>query len=106
MTISPKRDRELMQMAVDLSKESRAEKDGRINPFVGAVIVTPNGEIISTGFRGQYTPGHHAEQEALVGIREDVVAGAVVYSTVEPCTFRGTQTPCCLRLLDRQISEV
>ena len=47
-----------------------------------------------------------AEQEALVGIREDVVAGAVVYSTLEPCTLRGNQTPCCLRLLDRNVSEV
>jgi len=106
MTINGDKDKELMRMAVDLSKGSRAEDDGRIHPAVGAVIAHPNGEIISTGFRGQYTPGNHAEQEALVGIREDVVAGAVVYSTLEPCTFRGRQTPCCLRLIDRSVSEV
>jgi pyrimidine deaminase RibD-like protein len=41
-----------------------------------------------------------------LGFREDVVAGAVVYSTLEPCTFRGKQTPCCLRLVDRSVSEV
>lgn len=95
-----------MRKAVELSKGSRAEDDGRIHPKVGAVIAHPNGEIISTGFRGQYIRGNHAEQEALVGIREDVVAGAVVYSTLEPCTFRGKQTPCCLRLIDRAVSEV
>lgn len=106
MTINGDRDKELMRKAVDLSKGSRAEDDGRIHPKVGAVIAHPNGEIISTGFRGQYTRGNHAEQEALVGIREDVVAGAVVYSTLEPCTFRGKQTPCCLRLIDRAVSEV
>jgi pyrimidine deaminase RibD-like protein len=100
------RDEQLMRMAVELSKHSQTEKDGRIHPMVGAVIAHPNGEIISTGFRGQYTPGNHAEQEALVGIREDVVGGAVVYSTLEPCTFRGKQTPCCLRLIDRSVSEV
>lgn len=74
--------------------------------MVGAVIAHPNGEVISSGFRGQYVPGHHAEQEALIGINEDVVAGAVVYSTLEPCTRRGTQTPCCLRLIDGSVSEV
>jgi diaminohydroxyphosphoribosylaminopyrimidine deaminase/5-amino-6-(5-phosphoribosylamino)uracil reductase len=100
------KDEKLMRMAVDLSKRSRAENDQRVHPMVGAVIAHPNGEIISTGFRGQYTPGNHAEQEALVGIREEVVAGAVVYSTLEPCTFRGKQTPCCLRLMDRSVSEV
>jgi pyrimidine deaminase RibD-like protein len=99
-------DEQLMRMAVELSKRSRAENDGRVHPKVGAVIAHRNGEIISTGFRGQYTPGNHAEQEALVGIPEDVVAGSVVYSTLEPCTFRGKQTPCCLRLIDRSVSEV
>jgi pyrimidine deaminase RibD-like protein len=106
MTINGDKDELLMRMAVDLSKHSLAEDDERIHPKVGAIIVHPNGEIISTGFRGQRTRGNHAEQEALVGIREDVVAGAVVYSTLEPCTSRGKQTPCCLRLIDRGVSEV
>ena len=93
--ITPERDEELMRMAVDLSKQSRPENDGRIHPFVGAVIAHQNGKIISTGFRGQHTAGNHAEQEALVGIRDDVVADAIVYSTLEPYTLRGKQTPCC-----------
>jgi pyrimidine deaminase RibD-like protein len=100
------KDEPLMRMAVELSKRSRAENDGRVHPMVGAVIVHQSGEVISSGYRGQYTAGNHAEQEALIGIREDVVAGAVVYSTLEPCTFRGKQTPCCLRLIDRSVSEV
>jgi pyrimidine deaminase RibD-like protein len=104
--IDRNRDEELMRRAVGLSKQSRAEDDGRTHPLVGAVIAHPNGEIISTGYRGQYTPGNHAEQEALVGIKDDLVAGAVVYSTLEPCTFRGKQTPCCLRLIDRSVSEI
>ena len=29
-----------------------------------------------------------------------------MYSTLEPCTFRGKQTPCCLRLIDRGVSEI
>jgi pyrimidine deaminase RibD-like protein len=104
--ISRDRDRELMKLAVDLSRESKAENDGRIHPRVGAVIVNQDGVIISSGYRGRYTPGNHAEQEALVEIPDDVIKGAVVYSTLEPCTFRGKQTPCCLRLIDKNISEV
>lgn len=104
--ISPDRNRELMRLAVDLSKKSKAESDGRIHPFVGAVIVNPNGVVISSGYRGRHTPGNHAEQEALVGIKDDVVKGEVVYSTLEPCTFRGKQTPCCLRLIDKKVSQV
>src|SRR5262245_44367792 len=79
--ISRERDRELMRLAVDLSKKSKAENDGRVHPFVGTVIVNPDGVIISSGYRGQHTPGNHGEQEALVGIRDDVVKGAV---TVQP----------------------
>jgi pyrimidine deaminase RibD-like protein len=105
--ITPERDQELMQMAVDLAHRSRAEDDDRAHPKVGAVIAHPHsGEIISTGFRGQYTAGFHAEQEALIDVPDDVVRGAVVYSTLEPCTLRGKQMPCCQRLLDKGISEV
>ena|SRR5437773_1205297 len=100
------RDRELMKLALGLSKRSRAEDDGRIHPFVGAVIAHPNGSIISGGYRGRYTPGNHAEQEALIDIDEDVTAGTMVYTTLEPCTFRAKQMPCCHRLLDRRVSEV
>jgi len=104
--ISEARDMELMRTAVDLSKQSRAEDDGRIHPKVGVVIAHQNGEVISTGYRGRYVPGNHAEQEALIGINEDLVAESVVYSTLEPCTLRGKQTPCCLRLIDRNVAEV
>lgn len=104
--ISRERDRELMTLAVDLSKKSRAEDDDRVHPLVGAVIVNQVGAPISSGFRGQHTPGHHAEQEALIGVPDDAVKGAVVYTTLEPCTSRGKQTPCCLRLIDKGVSEV
>jgi pyrimidine deaminase RibD-like protein len=105
--MEPKRDRELMERTVDLSRKSISETDGRNHPLVGAVIATSEGHIIAEGFRGQSTPGNHAEQEALLTVnRNDVVSGAVVYSTLEPCTVRGKQEPCCSRLLERSIAEV
>jgi pyrimidine deaminase RibD-like protein len=99
-------DRKHMQRAVELARSSRAEEDKRIHPLVGAVIVHPSGKEISFGFRGMKTRGNHAEQEALIGIRDDALDGAIVYSTLEPCTFRGKQMPCCHRLLNRGIKEV
>jgi pyrimidine deaminase RibD-like protein len=99
-------DRSSMELAVALSRKSVSEDDGRIHPYVGAVVAHPNGEQISTGYRGQYRPGNHAEQEAIHGIDPSVVSGSTVYSTLEPCTFRGNQTPCCLRLIDRGVAEV
>jgi hypothetical protein len=54
--------------------------------FLAARSINPDGVVISSGYRGQHTPGNHGEQEALVGIRDDVVKGAIVYSTLEPCT--------------------
>jgi deoxycytidylate deaminase len=45
-------DRELMKLAVELSRHSLNERDGRVHPFVGAAIVTPTGRVISSGYRG------------------------------------------------------
>jgi pyrimidine deaminase RibD-like protein len=104
--MTPEQDRAFMAMALHLSTKSVSEDDGRIHPFVGAVIAHPDGHLISSGYRGQHTPGNHAEQEALVGITESVVRGSIVYSTLEPCTSRGRQTPCCLRLLNAGVAEV
>lgn len=95
-----------MEEAVEVSTQSRAEDDGRVHPVVGAILVSSSGTPISSACRGKHTPGHHAEQEALFGLGDDVVAGCTVYSTLEPCTVRGTQMPCCHRLLDRRVSEV
>jgi pyrimidine deaminase RibD-like protein len=99
-------DRKLMEYAVELSRKSVHEKDARIHPFVGAVIAHPDGEIINTSYRGKRTPGNHAEQEALIDIDPAVLRGSVVYSTLEPCTFRNNQTPCCMRLINAGVAEV
>jgi len=104
--INKERDKELMQMAVELSRKSCHEKDDRTHPFVGAVIANLNGEIISKGFRGQHTPGNHAEQEALKNQRDDVLRNAIVYTTLEPCNVRGEQASCCSRLIKAKVSEV
>jgi pyrimidine deaminase RibD-like protein len=103
-------DIEYMRLALTLSRESKAEEDGRIHPCVGAVIVTPKGNaIFSHGYRGQRVPGRHAEQEALLdlpGHPPDKFRDTIVYTTLEPCTVRGKEEPCCSRLIRANVSEI
>ena len=43
---------------------------------------------------------------ALDGQRPDVLRGAIVYTTLEPCTVRGEQASCCSRLIKAGVAEV
>ena len=61
------------------------------NPRVGAVVVS-KGEIISKGFH-QFFGGPHAEVYALEKITKDI-KDAVLYVTLEPCSFSGKTAPC------------
>ncbi len=69
---------------------------------MGALVVTPNGKEIAGAYREQYTPGHHAEQQAPKDQREDILRSAIV----EPCTVRGEQSPCSSRLIKARVAEV
>jgi pyrimidine deaminase RibD-like protein len=103
--IAPDQDLAFMKEALDISRDCKAE-DERVHPYVGAVIVTPTGQPIAAAYRGQNKPGNHAEQEALSDARQDVLRGAIVYTTLEPCTARGTEPSCCSRLIRAKVSEV
>jgi pyrimidine deaminase RibD-like protein len=99
--------REMMELAVDLARHSKPENDDRPHPFVGAVLAR-GGDVLAKAYRGMTPPGGlHAEQEALAQIKkDDVIAGATVYSTLEPCVVRGKEMPCSQRLIDRRIADV
>jgi len=61
------------------------------NPWVGAVVVTPEGER----FEGATAPpgGPHAEVVALESAGERA-RGATLYTTLEPCAHHGRTRPC------------
>lgn len=62
------------------------------NPWVGAVVVGPGGDVIGTG--ATEPPGRaHAEIGALAAAGPDS-RGATLYSTLEPCCHRGRTGPC------------
>ena len=99
-------DRNFARMAIAEAKKSVSENDGRPHPRVGAVVVK-NGLVISTAYRGEF-PGNHAEFIALEKkLGEETLAGATVFTTLEPCTTRNPpKVPCATRLAQRKIARV
>lgn len=69
---------------------------------VGAVIVTADGSVFS-GYTHETSPTHHAEQEALEKALESgaSLAGATIYSSMEPCSKRASEPESCSQLLIR-----
>jgi diaminohydroxyphosphoribosylaminopyrimidine deaminase/5-amino-6-(5-phosphoribosylamino)uracil reductase len=106
MTTTPALDHAaLMRRAIAEAELARGSTGD--NPWVGCVVVDASGAILGQGHtRG---PGEdHAEigafRQADAHGRE--VAGATLYSTLEPCSFHG-RTPACSRvIIERRIGRV
>jgi pyrimidine deaminase RibD-like protein len=99
-------DREFMEMAIREARRSVEEK-GRVTPKVGAVVVR-NGKVLASAHRGELGEGEHAEYTALERkLSNEIVAGATVYTTLEPCTTRNhPKIPCAERLIERRVERV
>jgi len=99
-------DRKFARMAIDEARKSLSENDGRAHPKVGAVVVK-DGRVLSTAHRGEQS-GNHAEFIALEKkLSDEPIAGATVYTTLEPCTTRNhPKIPCAERLIDRKVARV
>lgn len=108
--MSPKRmtDESFMRLALEAARASRAEDD-RAHPLVGAVVVR-DGQVLAVAYRGEDSahPGAHAEYYALEHkLPDDPLAGATVYTTLEPCTSRNhPKVPCAERLISRRVARV
>jgi pyrimidine deaminase RibD-like protein len=99
-------DYQFARLAIDEARKSVSESDGRPHPKVGAVVVK-NGRVLSTAHRGELA-ANHAEYIALEKkLSDEAVAGATVYTTLEPCTTRNhPKIPCAERLIERRVSRV
>ncbi len=99
-------DRKFARIAIDEARKSVPEEDNRPHPKVGAVVVK-SGKMLSTAHRGE-RPENHAEYIALEKkLADEAVAGATVYTTLEPCTTRNhPKIPCAERLIERRVVRV
>lgn len=76
---------------------------------VGAVVVGADGEEISRGYSRETDSHVHAEESALSKISSDDprLAGATIYSSLEPCSTRRSRPKTCTRLiLDAGVQRV
>jgi diaminohydroxyphosphoribosylaminopyrimidine deaminase/5-amino-6-(5-phosphoribosylamino)uracil reductase len=83
-----------------------AEKGrGRVhpNPLVGAVVISGK-KILSIGAH-EFFGGPHAEVNALRRLSR-IPVNAVLYTTLEPCTYFGKTPPCVDLILQKKIRRV
>lgn len=74
------------------------------NPLVGAVIVSPRGEIVGWGYHR--TCGQaHAEINAIRRAGERS-RGGTLYCTLEPCDHHGRTPPCTQAIIDAGVARV
>ena len=97
----PGPDQRWLRMAIELSR--RCPPSPRAYS-VGAVIVDRDGEIVATGFSREGDAIDHAEEVALRKAAAGPLslprlAGATLYSSLEPCSARASRPRTCTELI-------
>ena len=94
----PAADRNWLAAAIELSRRCPLS-DSAFS--VGAVVVDPSGLVIATGYSREGDPHEHAEEVALAKARAAgvSVAGATLYSSLEPCLRRASRPVPCAELV-------
>jgi pyrimidine deaminase RibD-like protein len=90
----------VMQRTIEVAKRSCPEDD-RPHPCVGAILTDVDGNVLSEMARGEFAPGTHAEAGilALADQKGIDLTKAVLFATLEPCTWRSrNHEPCALRV--------
>jgi riboflavin biosynthesis pyrimidine reductase/pyrimidine deaminase RibD-like protein len=68
---------------------------------VGALVVAGDGTVLATGYSRESDPHDHAEEAALAKLDpvDPLLAGATLYSSLEPCRFRASRPRPCAELI-------
>lgn len=104
-----KSNRELMELAISVMKQSIHEsRQDKASPYVGAVLLMPDGNTIHTACRGEFREGDHAEYTLLdKKLRLENLDGATLFTTLEPCMERNSPKICCAkRIVNARIKDV
>lgn len=101
--------RKMMEKAIEVMRQSVPEHrpNGSPSPLVGAVLIKPNGDIV-TAARGELREGNHAEFTLLERkcVNENL-DGSVLFATLEPCLNRNHPKRGCARhIVSARIKEV
>lgn len=102
--------KEYMRIAVDVMKKSIEErKNDKPSPYVGAVLVFPDGTY-DTACRGELRKGDHAEYTLLdKKNRHRELSDCWLFATLEPCAPGARNAPkvsCSERIVNARISEI
>jgi len=91
-------DRRWMELAIDLTHRCPPSDSAY---SVGAVIVGVDGQELARGYSREGDPHVHAEESALGKLAPDDprLAGATLYSTLEPCSRRSSRPRSCTDLV-------
>ncbi len=90
-----------MRRALDLARRGPRG----VNPQVGAVLLSPEGEVLAEGWhRGVSTA--HAEVDALSKLAPGAARGATAVVTLEPCNHTGNTGPCSVALIEAGVARV
>ncbi|MBL4941861.1 MAG: hypothetical protein JKY81_09380 [Colwellia sp.] len=104
----------LMEKTVEIASKSTHE-DSRMHPYVGAILVDNDFEVILTTYRGgDEGNGEHAEYRLLTQLedikkeRNDLnLSTCTLFVSLEPCTARGKgKVPCAERVIASGIGKV
>ncbi|MFJ2368813.1 bifunctional diaminohydroxyphosphoribosylaminopyrimidine deaminase/5-amino-6-(5-phosphoribosylamino)uracil reductase RibD [Microbacterium sp. NPDC087665] len=96
---------ETERRAMSRARELAALGPRGVNPQVGAVILSPEGDILAEGWHhGAGTP--HAEVDALSKLAPGAARGATAVVTLEPCNHTGRTGPCALALIEAGVDRV
>ena len=93
-------DLQFMQKALEQARRARPSP----NPPVGALVVSPDGNVVSKAYHDE-AGSDHAEVAALQRAGDDA-QGSTIFVTLEPCNHEGRTEPCVDALLKAGVKRV
>ncbi|MFH0990329.1 MAG: ATP-binding protein [bacterium] len=103
--------RKFMLKAIEIMNTTVNEKRGdKTSPKVGAILVSPDGELIGTAARGELRAGDHAEYTLIdKKFRDKDITGSYLFATLEPCapgSRRHPKVDCSERIVNARVKKV